>query len=58
MHFRTHVKEEHLGKTGISYDADAMVEHDNHVGQLLKKVDELGIKDNTIVFYSTDNSLT
>ena len=28
---------------------------DNHVGQLLKKVDELGIKDNTIVFYSTDN---
>ncbi len=32
-----------------------MVEHDNHVGQLLKKVDDLGIKDNTIVFYSTDN---
>ncbi|MGR5421520.1 arylsulfatase [Vibrio sp. PNB22_4_1] len=55
MHFRTHVKEENLGKTGISYYADAMVEHDNQVGQLLKKVDELGVEDNTIVFYSTDN---
>ncbi|MEZ8822980.1 arylsulfatase [Vibrio amylolyticus] len=55
MHFRTHVKEDNLGKTGISYYADAMVEHDNHVGELLKKVDDLGIKDNTIVFYSTDN---
>ena len=32
-----------------------MIEHDNHVGELLKKVDELGIEDNTIVFYSTDN---
>ncbi|MDW2070135.1 arylsulfatase [Vibrio sp. 2094] len=55
MHFRTHVKEENSGKTGISEYADGMVEHDNHVGQLLKKVDDLGIKDNTIVFYSTDN---
>ncbi len=55
MHFRTHVKDEQLGTTGISYYADAMVEHDNHVGTLLKKVDDLGIKDNTIVFYSTDN---
>jgi arylsulfatase len=32
-----------------------MVEHDSHVGQLLKKLDELGIADNTIVYYSTDN---
>lgn len=55
MHFRTHVKEEQSGATGISFYADAMVEHDNHVGVLLKKVDDLGIKDNTIVFYSTDN---
>ena len=55
MHFRTHVKEENLGKTGISFYADGMVEHDNQVGELLKKVDDLGIKDNTIVFYSTDN---
>ncbi|MFX3920595.1 hypothetical protein ACJBWB_11970, partial [Streptococcus suis] len=44
MHFRTHVKEENSGKTGISEYADGMVEHDNHVGQLLKKVDDLGIK--------------
>lgn len=55
MHFRTHVKEANSGKTGISFYADGMVEHDNHVGELLKKVDDLGIKDNTIVFYSTDN---
>ncbi|HCG7227395.1 TPA: arylsulfatase [Vibrio parahaemolyticus] len=55
MHFRTHVKPDNQGKTGISTYADGMVEHDNHVGQLLKKVDDLGIKDNTIVFYSTDN---
>lgn len=55
MHFRTHVKDENLGKTGISFYADAMVEHDSHVGALLKKVDDLGVKDNTIVFYSTDN---
>ncbi|GAL16453.1 arylsulfatase [Vibrio astriarenae] len=55
MHFRTHVKDENLGKTGISFYADAMVEHDSHVGALLEKVDDLGVKDNTIVFYSTDN---
>lgn len=55
MHFRTHVKPELQGKTGISTYADGMVEHDTHVGLLLKKVDDLGIKDNTIVFYSTDN---
>ncbi|MDA0107649.1 arylsulfatase [Vibrio sp. La 4.2.2] len=55
MHFRTHVKDENLGKSGISFYADGMIEHDNQVGELLKKVDELGIEDNTIVFYSTDN---
>lgn len=55
MHFRTHVKPDQQGKTGISNYADGMVEHDGHVGQLLKAVDDLGIKDNTIVFYSTDN---
>jgi arylsulfatase len=55
MHFRTHVKPELQGSTGISNYADGMVEHDNHVGELLKAVDKLGIKDNTIVFYSTDN---
>lgn len=54
MHIWTHVKEENR-TTGLGEYADGMVEHDNHVGQLLKKVDDLGIKDNTIVFYSTDN---
>ena len=54
MHARTHVKAEHR-TTGISEYADGMVEHDNLVGELLKKVDDLGIRDNTIVFYSTDN---
>jgi len=57
MHFRTHVKEEHTGLAGPRGDAyhDGMVEHDLHVGQLLDLLDELGIADNTIVMYSTDN---
>lgn len=57
MHFRTHVKEEHKGLSGKSGDEyhDGMVEHDLHVGQLLDLLDELGIADNTLVYYSTDN---
>ena len=55
MHFRTHVKDELRGISGQDEYSDGMVEHDRHVGQLLKKVDDLGIKDNTVVFYSTDN---
>ena len=57
MHLRTHVKQEHRGISGPSGDEyhDGMVEHDMHVGELLKLVDDLGIADNTIVFYSTDN---
>jgi arylsulfatase A-like enzyme len=55
MHFRTHVKPEHRGISGQDEYADGMVEHDMHVGQLLDKLDELGIVDNTIVLYSTDN---
>ncbi len=55
MHFRTHVKDELRGISGQDEYADGMVEHDMHVGQLLDVVDELGITDNTIVFYSTDN---
>jgi arylsulfatase len=57
MHFRTHVKEEHTGIAGPSGDEyhDGMVEHDMHVGQLLDLIDELGIADNTLVMYSTDN---
>lgn len=57
MHFRTHVKDELRGISGQDEYGDGMVEHDMHVGQLLDKVDELGIADNTIVFYSTDNGV-
>jgi len=57
MHFRTHVKDELTGISGASGNEyhDGMVEHDRHVGELLDHLDELGISDNTIVFYSTDN---
>ncbi len=55
MHFRTHVKKALRGISGQDEYSDGMVEHDMHVGKLLKKLDELGIADNTIVFYSTDN---
>ena len=55
MHFRTHVKDELRGISGQDEYADGMVEHDMHVGKLLDLLDELGIADNTIVHYSTDN---
>lgn len=55
MHFRTHVKEEHKGISGQDEYSDGMVEHDMLVGELLDLLDELGIADNTIVLYSTDN---
>jgi arylsulfatase len=55
MHFRTHVKEELRGISGQDEYSDGMVEHDMHIGKFLDKLDELGISDNTIVFYSTDN---
>jgi arylsulfatase A-like enzyme len=55
MHFRTHVKEELRGISGQDEYADGMVEHDMHIGKFLELIDELGIADNTIVFYSTDN---
>ena len=55
MHFRTHVKAEHRGISGQDEYSDGMVEHDLHVGELLKLIDELGLADNTIVQYSTDN---
>jgi len=55
MHFRTHVKDELRGISGQDEYGDGMVEHDMHVGKLLAKLDELGIADNTIVHYSTDN---
>jgi len=55
MHVFTHLKEESLGKTGKGMHADGMVEHDGHVGQLLDLLDKLGVDDNTIVVYTTDN---
>lgn len=55
MHIWTHLKKESEGKTGLGVYPDGMVEHDGHIGQLLRKLDELGIADNTIVMYSTDN---
>jgi arylsulfatase len=55
MHVFTHLKPESAGKTGLGIYADGMVEHDGMVGELLKKLDDLGISDNTIVMYSTDN---
>ncbi len=57
MHFRTHVKPELRGISGQDEYSDGMVEHDMHVGKLLKKLDDLGIADNTIVVYSTDNGV-
>ena len=55
MHFRTHVKEELRGISGQDEYADGMVEHDMHIGKFLNLLDELGIADNTIVMYGTDN---
>jgi arylsulfatase len=55
MHFRTHVKAEHRGISGQDEYSDGMVEHDMHVGQLLKLIDDLGLANDTIVQYSTDN---
>ncbi|MCX6878414.1 MAG: arylsulfatase [Verrucomicrobia bacterium] len=58
MHFRTHVRAEHRSPRGVTAPteyADGMVEHDATVGSLLKALDELGIADNTLVIYTTDN---
>jgi arylsulfatase len=55
MHVFTHLKPAAEGKTGLGVYADGMVEHDGHVGQLLKKLDDLGVANDTIVLYTTDN---
>ena len=55
MHYYTHVKASQVGASGQGFYNAARLEHDGHVGQLLEKLDELGIADNTIVMYSTDN---
>jgi arylsulfatase A-like enzyme len=55
MHVWTHLKPSSQGKTGHGIYPDGMVELDGYVGQLLKKLDDLGITDNTIVVFTTDN---
>ena len=55
MHIWTHLTPESEGVTGQGVYADGMAEHDRHVGQLLAKLEELGISENTIVIYSSDN---
>lgn len=57
MHFRTHPKPESVGQSGRwqSPYHDAMIDHDKNVGTVLAKLEQLGLKDNTIVLYSTDN---
>src|SRR6516225_1713834 len=55
MHIFTHLKKESEGKTGLGLYPDGMVEHDGMVGELLKLVDDLGVANNTIVVYTTDN---
>jgi arylsulfatase len=57
MHIYTHIRPENKGKSGMPGNdyADGMWEHDQDVGKLLKKLDDMGIADNTIVVYSTDN---
>ena len=57
MHFRTHTREQDIGRSGRWQSAyhDTMLYHDECVGKLLDLLDELGIADNTLVMYSTDN---
>ena len=55
MHMWTHLAEKNRGKSGQDEYSDRMVVHDEQIGMMLNKLDELGIADNTIVMYSTDN---
>ncbi len=55
MHIFTHLKPESDGKTGLGLYPDGMVELDGYVGQLLDKLEELGVADDTIVVFTTDN---
>jgi arylsulfatase len=55
MHIFTHLKPSSVGKTGLGLYPDGMVELDGYVGQLLKKLDDLKVADNTIVVFTTDN---
>ena len=55
MHYRTHPADKHRGKSGQGDYNDVMVAHDEHIGEMLDLLDRLGIADDTIVMYSTDN---
>ncbi len=55
MHYFTHVPKEYEGKSGLNFYADGMLQHDDNVGELLDLLEELGIDENTIIVYSTDN---
>ena len=55
MHVFTHLKKASQGKTGLGLYPDGMVETDGHVGELLKLIDDLGVANNTIVVYTSDN---
>ncbi|EKO3372425.1 arylsulfatase [Vibrio fluvialis] len=55
MHNFTHVPKEYDGKTGAGFYADGVKQHDDQIGQLLKKIKDLGVDDNTIIIYTTDN---
>jgi arylsulfatase len=57
MHLYTHVRPEYKGRSGLSEYIDGMLEHDGHVGNVLKALDDLGIANNTIVIYGTDNGV-
>jgi len=55
MHYHTHIPPQWDGKSNLNFYADGMLQHDSHVGQLLKKLDDLGVANDTIVIYTTDN---
>ena len=57
MHLYTHVRPEYKGRSGLSEYMDGMLEHDGQVGNLLKTLDDLGIANDTIVIYGTDNGV-
>ncbi len=56
MHYRTNLDEHYDGISGTgNVYADGMVELDDDVGELLDLLEELGVDDNTVVMFSTDN---
>jgi arylsulfatase len=55
MHIWTHLSKEYEGKTGFGLQGDGMAQHDDDIGKLLKKLDDMGVANNTIVVYTTDN---